>query len=144
VLAGISLPSRVRHWKFIEVQTFVDEVGTNGLTIRAVINLSPDRLECAGFLLGGCVTDLRDAYRASSTPGEALCPRLGALPFVGIRMALGADRRRVLNLILGRVARRVGLGILVGTLVSLGMSGVAGRCSSRLMRAIRGRSPEPE
>jgi len=41
---------------------------------------------------------------------------------IGIRMALGAERRNVFGMILGQGARLAGLGIAIGLLVALGVT----------------------
>jgi putative ABC transport system permease protein len=41
---------------------------------------------------------------------------------IGIRMALGADARTVIRLVLGRVAVLVGLGVVIGAAVSFYLS----------------------
>ncbi len=40
---------------------------------------------------------------------------------IGVRVALGADRRRILAAILGRTARHVGTGVLIGGALSIGV-----------------------
>jgi putative ABC transport system permease protein len=45
-------------------------------------------------------------------------------PEIGIRMALGADRRRILSMILGRVLTLTVMGVAVGTLLSVWAAGL--------------------
>jgi putative ABC transport system permease protein len=56
---------------------------------------------------------------------------------MGIRLALGAQRRDVLNLMLGQGARLVGIGLAVGLIAALGLA----RAASSLLYGIGGSDP---
>ena len=56
---------------------------------------------------------------------------------IGVRMALGADARRVMRLVLGRVALLVGLGVVIGA----GLSLWVGRYVGELLFGLEPRDP---
>jgi putative ABC transport system permease protein len=59
----------------------------------------------------------------------------------GVRMALGADRGRILRMVLGQGSRQTGLGVLLGLAITLGLVAAAGDGIQSVLFGVNVRDP---
>jgi len=60
---------------------------------------------------------------------------------LGVRMALGADKRRILRMVLGQGSLQTGLGVALGLLVTLALAGIAGDGIQSVLFGVSARDP---
>jgi ABC-type antimicrobial peptide transport system permease subunit len=85
--------------------------------------VSPNRVIATMFTIFGLVAVALASVGIYGVMSFAVSQRTQEF---GVRMALGADRARILRMVLGRGSLQTGLGVLLGLALTLGLVAVAG------------------
>jgi putative ABC transport system permease protein len=99
-----------------------DQIALTGVgTLESEITDSIAIIRIMGVLMAlfGCIALALSAVGVYGVLAESVSRRI---PEIGIRLALGADRKDVKKLVLGQAARLTGIGIAVGIPIALGVN----------------------
>jgi putative ABC transport system permease protein len=99
-----------------------DQIALTGVgTLESEITDSIAIIRIMGVLMAlfGCVALALSAVGVYGVLAESVSRRI---PEIGIRLALGADRKDVKKLVLGQAAKLTGIGIAIGIPIALGVN----------------------
>src|SRR5262249_53030719 len=100
--------------------------------------VSANRIVAAMFTIFGLVAVVIASVGIYGVMSFAVSQRI--LEF-GVRMALGADDRRILSLVLGQGSLQLGLGLGAGLLITLGVVALAGDAIESVLFGVSPRDP---